>query len=97
MTDEQIFQIFRKHVMGYTPELARHPYGWLTAFLDAQKEIMSQAMRLDSIGFAEWISVNSYIEVDGDYNIWSHGEIGEETVTTDQLYNEYLEFLKNGK
>ena len=42
MTDEEIFQILKKHVLGYTPELARHPYGWMTAVIDAQQEIIQK-------------------------------------------------------
>ena len=97
MTDEQIFQILRKHVLEYKPELARHPYGWLTAFLDAQKEIMSQAMRLDSIGFIDWASRNDYecAGVLDDERHWQNNE--GVAITTESLYNEYLEFLKNGK
>jgi len=91
MTDEEIFQILKKHVLGYTPELARHPYGWMTAVIDAQQEIIQKV----SIGFFKWFMESNFVASDDDGQLFvDRYDETEATLTYELLYQEYLKSLQ---
>lgn len=101
MTDEEIFQIFRKHILEYKGEFARHPYGWMTALLDAQKEIIAEAVEKGSIGFMEWVGREGYEQMieDGGKVYWYQKPIyftqhAVSWIETKELYKMYLKSPK---
>lgn len=56
------------------------------------KEMITLSMRLDSIGFMEWYNTGRWFNVGDGKSFMEMGK--SKRFTTDQLYNEFLEYLK---
>lgn len=93
MTDEEIYQTFRKHILEYEKGDARYPYGWFTALLDAQKEIISESVQQRCIWFAEWVYEKDYRNTERGWYSYPDLSFTEPInyYTSEQLYQEFVE------
>lgn len=84
MTDEEIYQTFRRHILKYDAGDARHPYGWFTVLLDAQKEIIAEAVQK---GIDEHVvTQKGYV-----FNIW---EIEQRRKVLEEIEKGSIDFVK---